>query len=89
MVDSQKKTAVNLTQEFVRLRPGREEMRMGYLVHICKTFYTERVIIFFRQKKIAHRTRIIFGLLGLSSAELHGSMNQAQVWLSPFSSVRP
>jgi ATP-dependent RNA helicase DDX27 len=89
MVDSQKKTAVTLTQEFVRLRPGREEKRMGYLVHICKTFYTERVIIFFRQKKHAHRTRIIFGLLGLSSAELHGSMNQAQVRPSPFRSVRP
>ncbi|KXX76889.1 ATP-dependent RNA helicase drs1 [Madurella mycetomatis] len=78
MVDSQKKTAGTLSQEFVRLRPGREEKRMGYLVHICKTLYTERVIIFFRQKKIAHRTRIIFGLLGLSCAELHGSMNQAQ-----------
>jgi ATP-dependent RNA helicase DDX27 len=79
MVDSQKKTAGTLTQEFVRLRPGREEKRMGYLVQICKTLYTERVIIFFRQKKIAHRARIIFGLLGLSCAELHGSMNQAQV----------
>ncbi|KAK4123308.1 DEAD-domain-containing protein [Parathielavia appendiculata] len=78
MVDSQKKIVGTLTQEFVRLRPGREEKRMGYLVHICKTLYTERVIIFFRQKKIAHRTRIIFGLLGLSCAELHGSMNQAQ-----------
>ncbi|KAJ4303999.1 nucleolar DEAD-box protein required for synthesis of 60S ribosomal subunit [Collariella sp. IMI 366227] len=78
MVDSQKKTANNLAQEFVRLRPGREEKREGYLVHICKTLYTERVIIFFRQKKIAHRMRIIFGLFGLSSAELHGSMNQAQ-----------
>jgi ATP-dependent RNA helicase DDX27 len=80
MVDSQKQTAVTLAQEFVRLRPGREDKRMGYLVHICKTLYTERVIIFFRQKKSAHRTRIIFGLLGLSSTELHGSMNQAQVW---------
>ncbi|KAL1839736.1 hypothetical protein VTJ49DRAFT_1202 [Mycothermus thermophilus] len=78
MVDSQKKTAGTLTQEFVRLRPGREEKRMGYLVQICKTLYTERVIIFFRQKKIAHRARIVFGLFGLSCAELHGSMNQAQ-----------
>lgn len=51
---------------------------MGYLVHICKTMHTERVIIFFRQKKEAHRARIIFGLLGLSCAELHGSLNQAQ-----------
>lgn len=79
MVDSQKKTAGTLIQEFVRLRPGREEKRLGYLVHICKTLYTERVIIFFRQKKDAHRTRIIFGLLGFSCAELHGSMNQTQV----------
>lgn len=79
MVDSQKKTAGTLVQEFVRLRPGREEKRMGYLVHICKNFYTERVIIFFRQKKDAHKARIIFGLLGFSCAELHGSMNQTQV----------
>lgn len=83
MVDSQKKTAGTLTQEFVRLRPGREEKRMGYLLHICKTLYHERVIIFFRQKKIAHQTRIIFGLQGLSCAELHGSMNQAQVCSLP------
>ncbi|KAK3369204.1 ATP-dependent RNA helicase DRS1 [Lasiosphaeria ovina] len=78
MVDSQKKTVGTLVQEFVRLRPGREEKRLGYLVHICKTLYTDRVIIFFRQKKIAHWTRIVFGLLGLKCAELHGSMNQAQ-----------
>ncbi|KAG5979335.1 nucleolar DEAD-box protein required for synthesis of 60S ribosomal subunit [Claviceps digitariae] len=78
MVDSQKKTVTTLVQEFVRLRPGREDKRMGYLAHICKTFYHERVIIFFRQKKEAHRARIIFGLLGLSCVELHGSMNQTQ-----------
>ncbi|KAH7041436.1 P-loop containing nucleoside triphosphate hydrolase protein [Microdochium trichocladiopsis] len=78
MVDSQKKTVDKLEQKFVRLRPGREDKRMGYLVHICKTMHSERVIIFFRQKKEAHRARIIFGLLGMSCAELHGSMNQAQ-----------
>lgn len=78
MVDSQKRTVTTLVQEFVRLRPGREEKRMGYLAYICKTFYRERVIVFFRQKKDAHRARIIFGLLGLSCAELHGSMNQTQ-----------
>jgi ATP-dependent RNA helicase DDX27 len=79
MVDSERKTVGTLVQEFVRLRPGREEKRMGYLAHICKTLYTERVIIFFRQKKEAHRARIIFGLLGMSCAELHGDMNQTQV----------
>ncbi|PHH83469.1 hypothetical protein CDD82_428 [Ophiocordyceps australis] len=78
MVDSKKKTVGTLVQEFVRLRPGREDKRMGYLVYLCKSLYTERVIIFFRQKKEAHRARIIFGLLNLSCAELHGSMNQTQ-----------
>ncbi|KAI0541864.1 P-loop containing nucleoside triphosphate hydrolase protein [Xylaria digitata] len=78
MVDSQKKTVDKLEQKFVRLRPGREEKRMGYLIHICKTMYTEQVIIFFRQKKDAHRARIIFALFNLSCAELHGSMNQSQ-----------
>ncbi|VUC32002.1 unnamed protein product [Clonostachys rosea] len=76
MVDSQKKTVGTLVQEFVRLRPGREEKRLGYLVHLCKTLYTERVIVFFRQKKEAHQARIIFGLLGIACGELHGSMNQ-------------
>lgn len=79
MVDSQKKTVTTLVQEFIRLRPGREEKRMGYLAYVCQNLYRERVIIFFRQKKDAHRARIIFGLLGLSCAELHGSMNQTQV----------
>jgi len=78
MVDTQKKTVDKLEQKFVRLRPGREDKRMGYLVHICKTMHSDRVIIFFRQKKEAHRARIIFGLLGMSCTELHGGMNQAQ-----------
>lgn len=79
MVDSQKKTVTTLVQEFVRLRPGREEKRLGYLVHLCKTLYTERVIVFFRQKKEAHRARVIFGLFGIACGELHGSMNQTMV----------
>ncbi|KAL2833532.1 hypothetical protein BJY01DRAFT_253459 [Aspergillus pseudoustus] len=78
MVDSKKNTAVTLTQEFVRLRPGREDKRLGYLLHLCKEVYTGRVIVFFRQKKEAHRVRIVFGLLGLKAAELHGSMSQEQ-----------
>ena len=79
MVDARKQTVVTLTQEFVRLRPGREDKRLGYLVHLCSDLFTDRVIIFFRQKKEAHRVRIIFGLLGIGASELHGSMSQDQV----------
>lgn len=79
LVDAQKQTVGTLIQEFIRLRPGRETKRMGYLLYLCKNLYTDRVIVFFRQKKEAHRARIIFGLSGLKATELHGSMSQEQV----------
>ena len=81
MVDARRQTVETLVQEFVRLRPGREDKRLGYLLYLCQSVYTERTIIFFRQKKEAHRVRIIFGLCGIKAAELHGSMSQEQVSL--------
>ncbi|KAL8753099.1 MAG: hypothetical protein Q9184_005522 [Pyrenodesmia sp. 2 TL-2023] len=78
LIDSQNKTVTTLTQEFVRLRPGREEKRLGYLLYLCTEIFTDRTIIFFRQKKEAHRVRILFGLCGIKAAELHGNMSQDQ-----------
>ncbi|KAI4723365.1 DEAD-domain-containing protein [Aureobasidium sp. EXF-10727] len=78
MVDSKRQTVAGLTQEFVRLRPGREEKRIGYLLHLVHESFSTKTIIFFRQKKEAHRVRVIFGLLGLKAAELHGNMSQEQ-----------
>ncbi|EMC92404.1 hypothetical protein BAUCODRAFT_27693 [Baudoinia panamericana UAMH 10762] len=78
MVDAQKASASGLVQEFIRLRPGREEKRLGYLMHLCTQVHRDRVIIFFRQKKEAHRVRVIFALCDLKAAELHGSMSQEQ-----------
>ena len=82
IVDARKQTVGTLVQEFVRLRPGKEDKRLAYLLHLCSTTYTDRVIIFFRQKKEAHRVRIFFGLFGFKAAELHGSMSQEQVRLT-------
>ncbi|KAI4846151.1 DEAD-domain-containing protein [Aureobasidium sp. EXF-8845] len=78
MVDSKRQTVAGLTQEFVRLRPGREQKRIGYLLHLVHESFSTKTIIFFRQKKEAHRVRVIFGLLGLKAAELHGNMSQEQ-----------
>ncbi|KAK3669117.1 nucleolar DEAD-box protein required for synthesis of 60S ribosomal subunit, partial [Recurvomyces mirabilis] len=78
LVDAQKTSAAGLTQEFVRLRPGREEKRLGYLLHLCTELYRDRTVIFFRQKKTAHHVRVVFALCGLQAAELHGSMSQEQ-----------
>ena len=81
MVDARKQTVGTLVQEFVRLRPGREDKRLGYLLYLCQKVFTDRAIIFFRQKKEAHKVRIVFGLCGIKAAELHGSMSQEQVGL--------
>ncbi|ORY13354.1 P-loop containing nucleoside triphosphate hydrolase protein [Clohesyomyces aquaticus] len=78
MVDAKKKTVAGLVQEFVRLRPGKEDKRLAYLMYMCTTVYTDRVIIFFRQKKEAHNVRVVFGLCGLKASELHGNMSQEQ-----------
>ncbi|KAI4201652.1 MAG: hypothetical protein LQ350_003131 [Teloschistes chrysophthalmus] len=79
LVNPTPQTVTTLTQEFVRLRPGRpEECRWGYLLHLCTTIYTDRAIVFFRQKKTAHRARILFSLFDLRAAELHGDMSQEQ-----------
>jgi ATP-dependent RNA helicase DDX27 len=79
MVDAKKHTVAGLTQEFIRLRQGKEDKRLAYLMYICEKIYTERVIIFFRQKKEAHRVRVVFALCGLKASELHGNMSQEQV----------
>lgn len=79
MVDSRKNTVAGLTQEFVRIRKGKEDRRLAYLMYICKKVYTDRVIIFFRQKKEAHRVRVVFALCGLKASELHGNLTQEQV----------
>lgn len=82
IVNPKKETVGTLVQEFVRLRPGREEKRLGYLLHLCENVFTDRVIIFFRQKTEAHRVRVLFGLCGLKATELHGNMTQEQVCYS-------
>ena len=44
----------------------------------CRTF-KEHCLVFLQTKKAVHRLRIVFGLLGLNSTELHGNLSQLQV----------
>ncbi|CAK7274376.1 nucleolar DEAD-box protein required for synthesis of 60S ribosomal subunit [Sporothrix epigloea] len=78
VADGNSRTAGTLTQEFVRLRQGREEARLGYLLHLCTTLYRDHTIIFFREKRYIHEARVVFGLLGLTCEELHGNIKQAE-----------
>lgn len=84
MIDSKKRTVETLVQEFVRLRSGREGKRLACLLYLCEHVFTDKVIVFFRQKREAHRARVALGLCGLKVTELHGDMSQEQVCLHFF-----
>ena len=86
-VDPRRSTSSKLVQEFVRVRAagsGRERavaedrQRAALLLTLCMRTFRDQVIIFVRSKKLAHQLKIIFGLLGLSAAELHGDLSQEQ-----------
>ncbi|KAF8473555.1 P-loop containing nucleoside triphosphate hydrolase protein [Kalaharituber pfeilii] len=78
MIDTKNATVSTLIQEFIRIRPQREHLRLAMLIELVTTVYRTRTIIFFRSKSLAHRVRILFSLLNLKAAELHGSLTQEQ-----------
>jgi len=67
-----------LNQEFVRIRKEHEGDREAILLSLCTRSFHTRVIVFTREKRRAHRLRILFGLAGLSVDELHGNLTQIQ-----------
>ncbi|KAJ9119558.1 nucleolar DEAD-box protein required for synthesis of 60S ribosomal subunit [Naganishia vaughanmartiniae] len=83
-VDPKRATAKNLIQEFVKVRErqsggkGEDRTRAACLLALCKRTVKDNCIIFFRSKALAHQMRIVFGLCGLKSAELHGNLTQEQ-----------
>jgi len=77
-VDPKFDVAETLTQEFVRLREKTETNRDATLLALVTRNFKTKTIIFFAQKHIAHRFRVLFGLAGLNAGELHGNLTQAQ-----------
>ncbi|KAI7887328.1 DEAD-domain-containing protein [Lichtheimia hyalospora FSU 10163] len=77
-VDRSNQAATRLIQEFVRIRAHKEADRSAVLVSLCRRTFKNKVIIFFRSKVAAHQMKILFGLLGLRAAELHGNLTQEQ-----------
>ncbi|RKP24092.1 P-loop containing nucleoside triphosphate hydrolase protein [Syncephalis pseudoplumigaleata] len=78
LIDSTKATVNTLIQEFIRVRKHREEDRAAILASLCMRHFQRRCIVFFRSKVSAHQMKIVFGLLGLKAAELHGNLSQEQ-----------
>ena len=79
-VDPLYSLAHSLSQEFIRVRPQHdsESCRMGIVLALCTRSFTSRTIVFFPSKTLAHKMKIVFGLLGLRAAELHGNLTQVQ-----------
>lgn len=80
MIDPPKAAAVTLVQEFVRIRK-REHLKPALLFQLLKETdpaQQNRTVVFVARKELAHRLRIILGLLGMKVAELHGSLSQEQ-----------
>ncbi|KAL8514744.1 hypothetical protein ACS0TY_013722 [Phlomoides rotata] len=76
--DPSTKRPAALIEEVVRIRRMREGNQEAVLLALCTKTFTSKVIIFSGTKKAAHRLKILFGLAGLKSAELHGDLTQAQ-----------
>ncbi|KAF7723561.1 nucleolar DEAD-box protein required for synthesis of 60S ribosomal subunit [Apophysomyces ossiformis] len=77
-VNPSNQAASRLVQEFVRIRAHRETDRSAVLMALCRKTFRSKVIIFFRSKAAAHQMKILFGLMGLNAAELHGNLTQEQ-----------
>mmetsp|Transcript_84479 Transcript_84479/g.219953 ORF Transcript_84479/g.219953 Transcript_84479/m.219953 type:complete len:712 (-) Transcript_84479:61-2196(-) len=70
------RVAETLEQEFVKA-PS-EELREAVLLSLVMRSYKGKVIVFCSTKDSAHRLAIVFGLCGLSFAEIHGNLQQIE-----------
>lgn len=70
--------ALNLRQEFVRIRSQREGDREPILCALVTRYFSNHSIVFVQTKKLAHRIRILLELLGVRVEELHSGLNQTQ-----------
>lgn len=80
MIDPPKQAASKLVQEFVRIRK-KDEMKPALLYNLLRQLDSSgqrRIVVFVSRKDAAHRLRIVLGMLGMSVAELHGSLTQEQ-----------
>lgn len=83
MLNPPKQAAKGLVQEFVRIRKQHDANRPAILVSLLRKLLAgqhsmKRVIVFVSQKRLAHKLRVICGLLGIRVGELHGSLTQDQ-----------
>lgn len=80
MIDPPKAASLKLVQEFLRIRQH-EDMKPALLLHVLRAVdpgQQTRTVVFVTRKSMAHRLRIVLGLLGMRVLELHGLLTQEQ-----------
>ncbi|KAJ1501112.1 nucleolar DEAD-box protein required for synthesis of 60S ribosomal subunit [Coelomomyces lativittatus] len=77
-VDPVASTSLKLSQEFIRVRPHREQEKLAFLLALCRRTVLTNAIVFFNLKKTVHEAYLVFQLLGFQVAELHGDLSQPQ-----------
>lgn len=84
-VSEENRVVSSLTQEFVKV-PTEELREAAFFSLLESSVHTTdhatrvrgRVIVFFKEKREAHRASIVAQIFGLRVVELHGNMNQAE-----------
>ncbi|GFS39564.1 probable ATP-dependent RNA helicase DDX27 [Nephila pilipes] len=77
-INSNTEVAMNLHQEFIRIRPHRESDREAIVAALLSRTFQNRVMVFAQTKMQVHRLYILLSLMGIKAAELHGNLNQPQ-----------
>ncbi|GAB6025752.1 hypothetical protein CHUAL_011735 [Chamberlinius hualienensis] len=77
-VNNNTDVALNLRQEFIRIRNNRETDREAIIAALVERTFHDHCMIFMQTKIQTHRMHVILGLLGNNVAELHGNLSQAQ-----------
>ncbi|XP_015922344.1 probable ATP-dependent RNA helicase DDX27 [Parasteatoda tepidariorum] len=77
-INSNTEVAINLYQEFIRIRPNRESEREAVLAALLSRTFQDHVMVFVQTKKQVHRLYILLSLMGIKAAELHGNLNQPE-----------
>ncbi|KAM3720402.1 putative ATP-dependent RNA helicase [Dirofilaria immitis] len=71
-------TALNLRQEFVRIRENHETDRECIVAGLVTRNFPDHTIVFVKTKKTCRRLHIVLGLLGAKVGQLHSSLTQRQ-----------
>ncbi|VDN02754.1 unnamed protein product [Thelazia callipaeda] len=77
-INSNNETALNLRQEFIRIRENHELDRECIVASLVTRNFPDHTIIFVKTKKTCQRLHIVLGLMGIKVGQLHGGLTQRQ-----------